>query len=163
MELRKKVEHIRAILSDNPGKKVEDTTQKLKEWLLLQPVKVSSAYFDKMTEEILAIRGIRYCAVRDAYGDVLAGGQRSGVSHIETQEELEDFSAYRVSLISSLVSSVPASFGKVEYFAMNFQNLTMFVFPLDKGNILHVTTEPSVTSELLHAVPAILSKFQRKL
>ena len=31
MELRKKVEHIRAILSDNPGKKVEDTTQKLKE------------------------------------------------------------------------------------------------------------------------------------
>lgn len=100
---------------------------------------------DRLCNEIMAIEGIRFCAVRDFTGQTLAGGQKPGIPRIETDEE-RTRSATRTGIIAAMIQSMPASFGKVKSMSVDFEELTLLVFPLESDNMLQVTTEPDAVS-----------------
>jgi circadian clock protein KaiC len=162
MEVEARFENMENILSGAPRKIAEDTTLKFRQWLTRQPEKVKAEYFDELCERILSLKGVRYCAVRDAFGNEIAGGQKLGVSNLESSEDRAN-SAFRVSLLSGTFGYVPESFGKPHILAIQCDNVRIIAYPLGKGNLLHISTEPNEPLDLIREITAIVGKYHGEI
>ncbi|HEV2227298.1 MAG TPA: ATPase domain-containing protein [Nitrososphaerales archaeon] len=146
-----------SLLSGAP-RKIEEATQKLHDWLAVQPVKVAKDHFERMCSEVFSLEGIRYAAVRDAVGNTLAGGQKPGVQVIQSEEEERD-TFYRVSLLSGALAAMPESFGRPEVLSIRLKNIQLVVVPLGGGNVLFGTTTPDTPTETIDRIVKIVMKF----
>ena len=113
--------------------------------------------YDCLCSAILSIEGIRYCAVSDASGNVLAGRQKAGVPPIETDSERED-SSFRVAMISGIIQLMPHSFGRAKALSIDFERVRMLIFPLDQQNFLVATLEPNASVEMTDRVERIITE-----
>ena len=105
----------------------------------------TSSDLDILCSRVMSIGGVRFCAVRDVTGNTLAGGQKLGIPRIESNEERAT-SAVRMGLVAGMLESMPASFGRARSIAIEFDRITMHVFPLDQNRFLQATSEPRVTN-----------------
>jgi len=145
------------ILSGTPTK-VAESVGKLREWLMKQPSRVDVERYPGLCDEILAIDGVRYCAVRNAAGSIAAGGQKSGIPSIESDEDRKN-SEYRVSLMSGLFGASPESFGRPEMLSMRFKNLRLLSFPLGEGAVLFVTLSATAPAGTADKVVEVVSRY----
>ncbi|MDG6965020.1 MAG: hypothetical protein JRN27_06465 [Nitrososphaerota archaeon] len=138
--------------------KGEENISQLKEWLVRQPRLVGSGRFDDLCREVLGeVPGVRYCAVRNADGEVLAGGQREGVQPIESREDREK-TDMRVTLMSGLFGAAPTSFGEPQILVLVFEKLRMLAYPLGEGAILLATVEAGSPENTIDAIARIATK-----
>jgi len=144
------------ILSGTPTR-AEQSISKLKEWLVKQPKLIGSEQYQELCKSVSEIAGVRYAAVRDADGDIVAGGQKPGVPEIETTEERDDTNL-RVTLMSGLFGSSPASFGRPQILVVGFQKLRLLAFPLGRGAILLATMEAGSPEGTIDAIGAIANR-----
>jgi circadian clock protein KaiC len=122
------------------ARRLHPMAERFGEWLKGQSIQFSVRKAEKLVDSVSAIEGVRYCAVRDVLGNVIAGGQKKGIKEIESEIERLD-SSYRVSLITGSLASMPASFGKARVLSFQFERLNLFIFPLGQGAILFITVK----------------------
>ncbi len=146
------------VLSGTPTKAEQNISQ-LKEWLVEQPSLIPSEHYDELCESILNVPGVRYCAVRNADGDVIAGGQKEGVSEMETTEERKG-TDMRVSLMSGLFGSSPGSFGTPQLLFLGYERLMMLAYPLGGGAIMLATLEPESQEAIIGTVRSIAARLK---
>lgn len=123
------------------AKKAHPMAERFGEWLKGQAADFDPGRAERIVRSVSSLKGVRYCAVRDVLGNVIAGGQSRGVPAIESEIERLD-SSYRVSLIAGSLASMPASFGRAKVLSVQFDRLTLFTVPLGGGAILMFTVRP---------------------
>jgi hypothetical protein len=113
---------------------------------------------DELCSKILSLEGVRFCAVRSLSVEILAGGQREGISHLESAEERVD-SKVRIAMLGGLIEKMPKSFGKARAISIEFENLRMLFYPLPKERVIHVTTDPSTFQSVATTISELVSQF----
>lgn len=122
------------------AKRSHPMAERFGEWLKGQSIEFSVRRAEKLVKSVSAIKGVRYCAVRDVLGNVIAGGQKKGIPEIESEVERLD-SSYRISLIAGSFASMPVSFGMARVVSFQFEKLSVFFVPLGQGAILLFTAK----------------------
>lgn len=102
-------------------------------------------------------REIRYAAVLDKNGRVLAGGMRKGVRALEPKEEELRLMAHIVSE-SSTRETWDKYFGKTLYTIIKRGMVVLMVFPYDK-RLVFVTAEPTFPLQKIPDIRDILNEY----
>ncbi|MDG7026634.1 MAG: hypothetical protein JRN11_07795 [Nitrososphaerota archaeon] len=144
------------VLSGTPTK-AEENISRLKEWLVKQPRLVGSERYSELCRSVFEVPGVRYCAVRDAEGSVLAGGQKPGVPAMETAEDRQA-TDMRVTLMSGLFGAAPRSFGVPRLLVLAFEKLRMLGYPLGDGAIMMATVEGVSPEATINTIATIARK-----
>ncbi len=86
---------------------------------------------------------IRYAQVVSNDGTVLAGGMRKGLESLDPPEfraaRIQQFRASR-----EMTEEWASKYGKFGYSVLVFDNIKLFVFPLDEANTLFVSVASSM-------------------
>jgi hypothetical protein len=97
--------------------------------------------YDKLCKDILNLDPkVRYAGVCDETGTTKHGGQREGVKNLLTSEETKKSNMQalaRWGLRNALVPKI----GKGKYSMAEYEKLKRITFPLEKSELLLVTTE----------------------
>jgi hypothetical protein len=100
-------------------------------------------------------REIRYAAVLDKDGRILAGGMRKGVRALEPKEEELRLMAHIVSE-SSTRETWNRYFGRTLFTIVRRENVSLMVFPGDKY-LLFITTEPVFSLDKVAEIREIIT------
>jgi len=100
-------------------------------------------------------RRIRYVAVLDAFGKVIKGGMRPGVSSLDTKEESERVDM-QIALIRGMAEGAAAYLGATNYVIVHREKIMMIALPQDGGNTILITTEPEFPIERVPALVEML-------
>lgn len=105
--------------------------------------------YDEKCHQIQNEDNIRFAAIVDGDGQIVAGGQREGVEPLEDDEhKLQSFVEF-VSKVS-IRKDYDQSLGPINYLAARRDKLVLVSFPFPVSHVLLlVTAEPSVNIEHL--------------
>lgn len=94
---------------------------------------------------------IRYAQVVSSDGRILAGGMRKGLESLDPPEyratRIQQFCANR-----EMTEEWASKYGKFSYSILVFDNIKLFVFPLDETNTLFVSISSSIRRTTLERV-----------
>lgn len=86
---------------------------------------------------------IRYVQVVSSDGQAISGGMREGLESLDPPElrapRIQQFKATR-----QLVEDWAKQYGRFSYSVIVFDNIKLFVFPLDEENTLYVSVASSI-------------------
>lgn len=102
-------------------------------------------------------KDIRYAAILDKNGRILAGGMRRGVRSLEPKEEELRLMAHIVSE-SSTRETWDKYFGKTLYTIVKRENVTLMVLPY-KNRLLFITTEPEFVLSKVPEIRELLTEY----
>lgn len=101
--------------------------------------------FNKLCEKVFALDDdIRYAAVIDDMGAMVAGGMRKGIDSITDQANDELYLA-QTALRKSMRQRFDATMGRARFAYVEREKISLLTFYLD-GNTLVVTLEPNLDS-----------------
>ncbi len=101
--------------------------------------------FAKLCEQVFALHeDIRYTAVIDDAGSLLAGGMRKGIDSM-TEEDNDELYLAQTALRKSMRQRFDNTLGKARFVYVEREKISILTFYLDK-NILVVSVEPNVHS-----------------
>src|ERR671930_1519657 len=101
--------------------------------------------YERLCEQILALHDdIRYAAVVDDSGLLIAGGMRKGIDSIVDQNNEELYLA-QTALRKSMRQRFDVTMGKSRFAYVEREKISILTFYIDK-NIILVTLEPNVDS-----------------
>lgn len=107
--------------------------------------------YSKVIDEIFASSpGVRYVAILDPAGNVIAGGMRPGVESLGTQEDDRRF-AHDVVLFRHVREERDSLFGKVRFTISSRSRINVISVYLDSGTLV-ATTEPDVSLLLVDRI-----------
>jgi hypothetical protein len=111
--------------------------------------------YNEVINKILASSvGVRYVAVLDGSGNVVAGGMRPGVKSLGTEEDDRRF-AHDVVLIKHVREEWDRLFGKVCFSISSRSTINIISIYLNSETLV-VTTEPDVSLLLVDRIRDIL-------
>lgn len=113
--------------------------------------------YDELIKEIFSSSlRIRYAAVLDATGSVIAGGMREGVEPLASESDGKRFHS-DVVLFRHVREEWNRFFGRVRFNLSSRERLNLISFYLD-GDTLLITTEPDVSLLIINRIMDILRK-----
>ncbi len=114
--------------------------------------KVEYQIYNAKCNDVLEQEGVRFAAITNVEGRMLAGGFKKGISPLEGDEEkLHQFMASAAKI--SLKGEYDNSLGALNYMASRRDKIILISFPFPiSHNILLVSAEPGVDIEKLASI-----------
>ena len=103
--------------------------------------------FDKLCKQVFVLNdGIRYAAVLDSIGSVVAGGMRKGIDSIVSETDEELFLT-QTALRKSMRERFDSAMGRARFAYVERENISILTIYM-RDSILLVTLEPNVESHM---------------